>query len=153
MYQIILSEDSVVLKDQYKLIRSTTTVKNRNGETKKYSSYNCSFPYPFQEMLNFPKEVYFYERLNRTYITDEEPPDYYPFKMVVLQTRKNQGQKSSKENQNKKWAKLIAIPKSVMGDVEDFKTLHYVLHCNKRDYVTNRIGLIEVNLSKRDIDE
>lgn len=153
MYQILLSEDSVQLKDHYRLISSTTTTKNRKGEEKKYTSYNCSFPYPFIEMLNFPKELYFYERLDRTYITDEEPPDYYLWKMVMLQTRKNKGQKSSKENENKKWAKLIAIPKAVMGELDDFKTLHYTLHCNKRDYVTNRIGLLEVHLSKRDLDE
>lgn len=153
MYQIILSEDTVILKDQYRLISSTTTVENRKGEKKKYVSYNCSFPYPFIEMLNFPKELYFYERIGRTYITDEEPPDYYLWKRVVLQTRKNKGQKHSSENANKKWAKMIAIPKSVMGDIDDYKTLHYTLHCNKRDFVTNRIGLLEVHLSKRDLDE
>lgn len=153
MYQIILSDDSVTLKDQYKLIMSTTTIKNKQGETKKYVSYNCSFPYPFIEMLDFPKELYFYERLNRTYITDEEPPDYYLWKKVVLQTRKNQNQKSSDENKNKKWAKMIAIPKTVMGDVGQYKTLHYILHCNQRDYVTNRLGLLEVHLSKRELDD
>lgn len=153
MYQIILSDDGVVIRDQYRLISSTTTIKNKKGETKKYTSYNCSFPYPFLEMLDFPKEVYFYIRLNRTYITDEEPPDYYDYKKVMLQTRKNKGQKSSKENENKKWAKLIAIPKLLLGEYDDYKTLHYTIHCNKRDYVTNRIGLIEVNLSKRDFDD
>lgn len=151
MYQIILSEDNVVLKDQYKLISSTTTVKNKYGESKKYTSYNCSFPYPFYEMLNFPKDLFFYEHLGRTYITDEEPPSYYLFKMVSLQTRKNQGQSSSKENLNKKWAKLMAVPKMVMGDIDGFKTLHYELHCNKRDFVTNRLGLLEVYLSKREV--
>ena len=153
MYQIILSEDTVQLKDQYRLISSTTTIKNKKGESKKYTSYNCSFPYPFIEMLNSPKALYFYERMNRTYITDEEPPDYYLWKKILLQTRKNKGQKSSKENENKKWAKLIAIPKVVMGELEGYKTLHYTLHCNKRDYVTNRIGLLEVHLSKRDLEE
>lgn len=153
MYQIKLSEDSVVLKDQYRLIKSTTTIKNKKGEEKKYVSYNCSFPYPFLEMLEFPKEIYFYERQNRTYITDEEPPGYYLWKRVSLQTRKNNAQATSRENENKKWAKLVAIPRAVMGDVDDFRTLHYTLHCNKRDYVTNRIGLLEVHLSKRDLDE
>ena len=153
MYQIILSEDSVVVKDQYNLISSTTKVKNKKNEIKEYKSFNCSFPYPFIEMLDFPSELYFYEKMNRTYITDEEPPDYYLWKKVVLQTRKNQNQKTSKENENKKWAKLIAVPKNVMGNVEEYKTLHYVLHCNKRDYVTNRIGLLEVYLSKRELDD
>jgi len=153
MYQIILSEDSVILKDQYHLISSTTTIKNKKNEVKKYTSYNCSFPYPFLEMLGFPKEIYFYERLNLTYITDEEPPDYYLYKKVVLQTRKNQDQKSSKENENKKWAKLMAIPKAVMGELDEYRTLEYILHCNKRDYVTNRFGLLEVRLSKRDFEE
>lgn len=153
MYQLILSEDSIVLKDSYRLISSTTTVRNKNNEEKKYKSYNCSFPYPFQEMLNFPKEVYFYERLNRVYITDEEPPDYYLWKKVLLQTRKNKDQKSSKENENKKWAKMIAIPKVIMGDLDGFKTLHYTLYCNKRDYITNRIGLLEVHVSKRDLED
>ena len=153
MYQIILSDDSVVIKDQYRLISSTTTVKNKKGEEKKYTSYNCSFPYPFQEMLNFPKEVYFYERLNQIYITDEEPPNYHDYAKVSLQTRKNKDQKSNKENINKKWAKLIAIPKKIMGDLDYFKTLHYTIHCNKRDFVTNRMGLIEVSLSKRDMGD
>jgi len=152
MYQILLSEDSVILKDQYKLISSTTTIKNKKNEIKKYTSYNCSFPYPFLEMFGFPKEIYFYERLNRTYITDEEPPDYYLWKKVLLQTRKNQDQRSSQENVNKKWAKLMAVPKVVMGDIDGYKTLHYELHCNKRDYVTNRVGLLEVYLSKRELD-
>ena len=147
MYQIIITDDSVVLKDQYKIISSTTTTRN------KYGSYNCSFPYPFQEMLRFPKELYFYERLDRTYITDEEPPSYYLSKKVSLQTRKNQRQKSSSENVNKKWAKMMAIPKSVMGDVEEYKTLHYTLHCGLRDHVTNRLGLLEVSLSKRDLED
>ncbi len=153
MYEIVLTEDSVEIRDQYRLISSTTTVKNKKGEVKKYTSYNCSFPYPFLKMLNFPREVYFYIRLNRIYITDEEPPDYYDVKKVALQTRKNRDQKSSKENENKKWAKLIAIPKMILGDATDYKTLHYIIHCNKRDYVTNRMGLIEVNVSKRDLDE
>lgn len=153
MYQIILSDDSVTLKDQYKLIVSTTKIKNKQGEIKKYVSFNCSFPYPFIEMLDFPSELYFYEKMNRTYITDEEPPDYYLWKKVVLQTRKNQHQKSSKENENKKWAKMIAVPKTVMGDVSQYKTLHYILHCNLRDYVTNRLGLLEVHLSKRDLSD
>lgn len=152
MYKIVLSEDSVVIKDQYKMISSTTTVKNNKGEVKKYTSYNCSFPYSFIEMLDFPREVYFYIRLNRNYITDEEPPDYYDWKKVTLQTRKNKDQKSSKENENKKWAKLINIPKLLIGDDEDYKTVHYTIHCNKRDYVTNRMGLIEVHISKRDLD-
>lgn len=153
MYQIIISEDGVTIKDHYKLISSTTTIKNKKGEEKRYTSFNCSFPYPFLEMLNFPSELFFYEQMNRTYITDEEPPSYYYWKKVVLQTRKNQAQKSSKENKNKKWAKLISVPKAIMGDVDEYRTLHYVLHCNKRDFVTNRVGLLEVYLSKRDFDE
>lgn len=153
MYQIILMEDDVVLKDQYRLISSTTTVRNKKDEVKKYVSYNCSFPYPFIEMLNNPKEVFFYERLGRFYITDEEPPTYYDFKKVQLQTRKNQRQKTSKENINKKWAKLINVPKLLLGDASYYKTLHYTIYCNKRDYVTGRMGLIEVNLSKRDLEE
>lgn len=152
MYSLNLSEDSIILKDQYRLISSTTTVKNKKNEEKKYTSYNCSFPYAFVELLNFPTEVYFYERLDRIYITDEEPPTYYPFKRVTLQTRKNQDQKHSEENKNKKWAKLIAVPKMIMGDIDNFKTLHYTLYCNKRDYVTNKMGLLEVNLSKRDLE-
>ena len=35
----------------------------KNGETKKYTSYNCSFPYLFIELLNNPNLVYFYEYL------------------------------------------------------------------------------------------
>lgn len=153
MYRIVISEDGVVLEDQYKLISSTTTVKNRYGEEKRYTSFNCSFPYPFLEMLNFPRELFFYEHLGRTYITDEEPPSYYLFKSVSLQTRKNQGQRSSKENVNKKWAKLMAVPKLVMGDISGYRTLHYVLHCSKRDFVTNRLGLLEVYLSKRELED
>ena len=153
MYQLILSENDIVLVDKYKLIQSTTTVKNKMGETRKYKSFNCSFPYPFYEMLDFPRDVYFYERLGRFYITDEEPPSYYEFQSVSLQTRKNKAQKSSKENENKKWAKLVSIPKRLMGNVDDYKTLNYILHCNKRDYVTSRIGLLEVHISKRDLDE
>ncbi len=153
MYSLTLSEDSIILHDQYRLISSTTTTQNKNGEEKKYTSYNCSFPYAFIELMDFPQELFFYERLDRTYITDEEPPSYYPFKRVTLQTRKNKGQKSSKENINKKWAKLIAVPKSIMGDISNYKTLHYTLYCNKRDYVTNKIGLLEVSLSKRDLEQ
>lgn len=153
MYSIELSEDNVILKDQYRLISSTTTVTNSKGELKRYTSFNCSFPYPFYEMLNFPKEIYFYERMNRFYITDEEPPGNYNWKKVSLQTRKNKGQKSSKENENKKWAKMVAIPRYVMGNIDNYLTLHYILHCNKRDYITKRIGLLEVYLSQKDLDD
>ena len=152
MLEILLLDDEVIIKDQYKLIKSTTTIKKKEGEDKKYVSHYCSFPYSFYEMLNFPKEIYFYERQNRTYITDEEPPDYYLWKKVVLQTRKNKDQKSSKENENKKWAKMMAVPKYVMGEVDMYKTLQYTLYCNKRDYVTNRIGLLEVTLSRRELE-
>lgn len=153
MHSIDLSENKVLVKDQYKLIKSTTHIKNSKGELKDYTSYNCSFPYPFYEMLNFPKEIYFYERMNRFYITNEEPPDYYIWKKINLQNRKNKNQNSSKENENKKWAKLMAIPKLVMGELDNFMTLHYCLHCNERDYVTNRIGLLEVSLSRNELNE
>ena len=152
MYSINISENNIIIKDKYKLISSTTTIKNKKGESKKYTSYNCSFPYPFIEMFNFPSELYFYEHIDRVYITDEEPPSYYLYKKVLLQTRKNQDQKSSKENVHKKWAKMISVPKSVLGDVSLYKTLHYELHCNKRDFITNRMGLLEVYLSKRELD-
>ena len=153
MYQIILSDEENLIKDAYNLISSTTKIKNKNGEEKKYTSYNCSFPYPFYEMLNFPKEIYFYEQMYKFYITNEEPPNYYNWKKISLQNRKNKSQKSSRENENKKWAKLMGIPKDVMGDLDGYKTLHYTLHCNKRDYVSNRIGLLEVHLSKEELDE
>ena len=151
MFQIVIEEDVIIIRDAYKIIPSTTTVKNLRGEVKKYYSYNCSLPYSFYEMMGFPDVVYIYERLGRTYITSEEPPDYYVFKKVSLQTRKNQGQKTSKENADKKWAKLMTIPKDIFEDVGSFCTLHYELHCNKRDFVTNRMGLLELFLSKREL--
>lgn len=153
MHSIVLSDNEVLVKDQYKLIKSTTRIKNSKGELKDYNSYSCSFPYPFYEMFNFPKEIYFYERMNRFYITNEEPPDYYIWKKINLQTRKNQDQKSSKENEDKKWAKLMAVPKQVMGELDNLMTLHYCLHCNEKDYVTRNIGLLEVSLSRKDIKE
>lgn len=154
MIEIQINENNVILHDAYKTIKSTTSITNRDGETKKYYNYNCSFPYPFQKMYNHPDVIYFYEKIGRVYITDEEPPDYYNYKQIKLHTRKNARQKSSKENKDKQWAKLVTIPKSIFGtEIHLYKTLHYELHCNQRDYVTQRLGLLEVYLSKRELTD
>jgi len=152
MLEVILSENNVILHEGFRLIKSTTTIKNKNGQTKTYHNYNCSFPYIFYKMFNCPDVVYLYERFNRTYITDEEPSHLYDYKKLSLHTRKNSAQKSSKENTKKPWAKIITVSKTIFGDeLELYTSFHYELHCNKRDYITNRLGLLEVYLSKRDV--
>lgn len=147
MLLINLNKDSITLTDSYRLIKNTTTSKNRKGEEKKYIAYSCSFPYPFVEMWGNPSGVYFYEHLGRFYVSVEEPPSYYyNWKFVKLNNRKNSRQKSSRENDNKPWAKLITVPKTVMGEMDNSLWLVYTLHCNKEDFVTGEPGLLEVSL-------
>ena len=147
MMTIYLKSEDIQLIDNYNLIKNTTTVTNKNGEIKKYISYNCSFPYLFVELLNNPNLVYFYEHLGKTYVTNSKPSDIYPFKQVSLHCRKNSSQKSSKENKYKQWAKLVTVPKSIMGNVGKYNQLNYILHCNQKDYINGKQGLLEVYLS------
>lgn len=147
MMTVDLNSEDIQLIDNYNLIKNTTKIKNKTGETKKYISYNCSFPYLFIELLDNPSLVYFYEYLGKTYVTNAKPSDIYSFKKVSLHCRKNSSQKSSKENKDKPWAKLVTIPKSIMGDVGNFNKLNYILHCNQKDYINGKQGLLEVYLS------
>ena len=144
---IDLNSEDIQLIDNYNLIKNTTTITNKNGEIKKYISYNCSFPYLFVELLNNPNLVYFYEYLGKTFVTNTKPSDIYPFKKVSLHCRKNSSQKSSKENKYKQWAKLVTVPKSIMGNVGDYNQLNYILHCTQKDYINGEQGLLEVYLS------
>ena len=147
MFTLNLTSDNVQIIDNYKLIKNTSKRTNKNGNTIKYTSYNCSFPYVFIDFLDHPNTVYFYEYLGKTYVTNIQPPDEYKFKKVTLHCRKNSHQNTSKENNNKQWAKLVTVPKSVMGCVGDYNKLNYVLHCNQNDYVNGHQGLLEVYLS------
>lgn len=146
MISIILNDEEKKLTDTYKLIVNTNKVKDKNGNNKEYQSYSCSFPYTFVEFFSKPKGIYFYERLNKYYITTKQPPNYYLFKYVSLKNRKNSKQKSSKENENKQWAKLVNIPKTVMGEMNNSMKLVYELHLDKNDFVTGKLGLLEVSL-------
>lgn len=148
MLSIKLNDTEKKLTDKYRLIVTTTKVKDKNGNKKEYQSYSCSFPYPFIEFFSKPDGVYFYERLDKYYITTEQPPNYYLSKYVTLNNRKNSNQNSSKENENKKWAKLVNIPKTVMGEMNKSMKLVYELHLDKTDYVTGKLGLLEVSLLK-----
>lgn len=145
--KININNSDIQLIDDYNLIKNTTKITNSVGETKRYVAYNCSFPYIFIEMFNHPKHIFYYEKNNNFYITNKEPSKYYNFKKITLHSRKNSKQKTSKENDDKKWAKLITVPKTLMGNVGNYKKLNYVLHCNKKDYVNGRYGLLQVYLS------
>ena len=147
MLSIQLNKNNVTIVDKYKLIKNTTTSKNRKGETKKYISYSCSFPYPFLEMWNHPKGVYFYEHLGHYYVSVEEPPSYYySYRYVRLNNRKNSRQKSSRENRDKPWARLLTVPKTVMGEMNNDMWLVYTLYCSRDDLITGNPGLLEVSL-------
>ncbi|MBQ6218177.1 MAG: hypothetical protein IJJ47_00440 [Methanosphaera sp.] len=146
MISIKLNADEKKLTDRYKLIISRTRVKDKNGNLKEYHSFTCSFPYPFVEFFSKPDGIYFYERMDNYYITTKQPPNYYPYKYVKLKTRKNANQKSSKENENKQWAKIVSIPKDVMGKMDNTMELLYELHLDKKDYVTGKQGLLQVSL-------
>lgn len=146
MITIKIEENNVILKDHYKLIKNTTTTTDIKGKEKKYRSYSCSFPYSFVEMYGNPEGIYFYEYFDKTYVTPKEPSNLYTFKYVKLNNRKNSKQKSSSENQDKNWAKLIRIPKAIMGEMDNSMQLVYTLHCNKKDHITHNYGLLEVNL-------
>lgn len=147
MVSINLNSEDIQITDNYKLIKNTSTSRNKNGNVKKYISYNCSFPYIFIQLLDYPDLVYFYEYEGKTYITNVQPPDDYVFKKITLHSRKNSLQNTSKENRNKKWAQLVTVPKSVMGDVGEYDELNYILHCNQNDYINGQQGLLEVYLS------
>ncbi len=145
--RIDLNSEDIVIIDKYNLIKNTTKIKNKEGIVKKYISYNCSFPYLFIDLLNHPDLVYFYKYYGKTYVTNVEPSTDYLSKKVSLHCRKNSHQKSSKENENKEWAKLVTVPKTIMGDVGNYNELNYILHCNQYDYINGNKGLLEVFLS------
>lgn len=147
MIGIDLNSEEIQICDNYKLIKNTSTTRNKEGNVKKYISYNCSFPYYLIELLNHPNLIYFYEHSGKTYVTNIQPPDDYIFKKVSLHCRKNSLQDTSKDNKNKQWAQLVTVPKSVMGNVGDYTKLNYILHCNQNDYVNGQQGLLEVFLS------
>lgn len=147
MLSLNLNSEDIQIIDNYNLIKNTTKTRNKEGNLKKYVSYNCSFPYLFIELLNHPDIVYFYEYLGKTYVTNIQPPDGYKFKKVALHCRKNSNQSTSKENKQKQWAQLVTVPKSVMGSVGDYDKLNYILHCNQTDHINGQQGLLEVFLS------
>ncbi|RAP54605.1 MAG: hypothetical protein BZ137_01340 [Methanosphaera sp. rholeuAM130] len=151
MISINLNDDDIKITDKYKLIVNTTRKKDKNGNLKEYHAYSCSFPYPFIEFFSKPDGIYFYERRDKYYITTKEPPNYYLYKYVSLNNRKNSNQNSSKENKDKKWAKLVKIPKTVMGEMNKSMELLYEFHLDKKDYVTGKQGLLEVSLLQNSI--
>ena len=147
MYRLNLNDSDKQLIDNYNLIKNVTRIKDKNGEYKEYTAYNCSFPYSFIAMYNNPKEVYFYERLNKFYVTNLKPPAEYSSKKVTLHCRKNSKQKTSKENMNKPWAKIVTIPKTLIKNLGDYSSLSYILHINQKDYVNYNNALLEVFLT------
>lgn len=147
MYKLNLNTDDKQLIDNYKLIKTRTKTTNKKGEKKEYITYSCSFPYSFIEMYNNTNEIYFYEYNNKTYITNIKPPNNYLNTKVILQCRKNSRQKSSKENQNKQWSKIMTIPKKIMGQMDNYNELNYVLHINQKDNINNKNALLEVYLT------
>ncbi|WP_461436148.1 hypothetical protein [Methanosphaera sp.] len=147
MMSVNLKSEDIQLIDEYNLIKNTTSIKNKAGAIKRYISYNFSFPYLFIKLFNHPDLVYFYEHLGKIYVTNTEPSNLFSYKKVALHCRKNSSQKTSRENKDKQWAKLVTIPKTIMGNVGDFNKLNYILHCNQKDYVNGEQGLLEVYLS------
>lgn len=147
MFKINLDSEDKQLIDNYNLIKNTTKIKNKEGNVKEYVTYNCSFPYTFIEMFQNANTVFFYEKNNKIFITNERPPSLYSYSPVKLQCRKNTKQKTSNENRDKQWAKLMTVPKKIMGDLRDYSQLNYVLHINQKDFVSGKNALLEVYLT------
>ncbi|RAP47789.1 MAG: hypothetical protein BZ135_01550 [Methanosphaera sp. rholeuAM6] len=145
---LIINLDTIdkQLIDSYKLIKNTSKIINKKGETKEYISYNCSFPYSFVEMYDNPNSIYFYKCNNKSFITNYRPSNQFKSQKVKLQDRKSSNHNSDSNN-NRTWAKLMTVPKRIMGNVGNYKELTYVLHINQKDYVSGKDALLEVYLT------
>lgn len=143
MFKINLNTSDKQLIDSYKLIKNKTKKTDKNGNIKEYVSYNCSFPYSFVDMFNNPKSIYFYQHQKKCYITNFRPTSEYVSKKVNLKNRKS----SQTNSDYRKWAKVMTVPKKIMGDVGNYNELTYVLHINQKDFVSGKDALLEVILT------